>query len=220
MFDANSPYDTSEVLWDESCLTSPGSGPWTFTIQREYGLWCAQFSQCNVPDLIRSFHRRCGEATFLEIPLEHIPGFPPPPSQWVENTRGITGGVELLSAPEEALAKSGGRVGFIQIDELHATTYATHLTDLYAVWCAWLEQRYPAQDMEIDPHRDDWAKQASLLWPHPPGQWSQLLPVGRGTITAFDIIDLGWNAEGKIFSRRRTRILKTSDKSWRTGWMW
>ena len=161
-----------------------------------------------------------GREEIFKIPAESIPGFPPPPQQWIENPCGTSEITDLLCAPECAFQETRGHVAFVELDKNHTSVYATNLPDLYEIWRAWLSQHYSGATLHIDPHRNEWSTYASLLWPHPPGQWSQVRPTEDRAVTAFDIVDFGWAPDGKVFSRTRVRILKTSDKSWRTGWMW
>ena len=123
-------------------------------------------------------------------------------------------------APLDALTRTNARFGFVQMDALHAIVYAKELADLFSLWTAWLLQRFPAKSICIDPHRCRWDMQISLLWPHPTGQWSEIRRLPETMITAFDIIDYGWSPDGDMTQRVRTRLVKTNDKSWRTGWMW
>ena len=219
MFDARDPSLTSHSSFPASDGRDIARGvPWTYSVQREYGIWTAQLSHCDAAELVNTLLTQ--GLPMVSIPQMTIPGFPLPPAQWVEQRDYSVPSVDLLLEPEVLLKDGGARLGLIQLDEHHATVLTTDLQTLYAVWCAWIQQRYPDHSVEIDPHRAEWAKQVSLLWPHPEGQWSQIEPVGSKNITAFDIIDFGWDPEGELFSRHRTRILKTSDKSWRTGWMW
>lgn len=194
--------------------------PWTFTVQQEFGVWCIQFSRCSVKKLIVDFSRTTRAVHLLSVDEPVMPGFPPSPKQWIENVANVTDAPDLLCGPEIAMMHCQAKVGFVQVDSGHASAFATDLSDLFGIWTAWLLQRFPAQTIEIDPHRTSWNMQISLLWPHPPGQWSQIRPLHGNTVTAFDIVDLGWGPDGNVFSRVRTRLVKTSDKSWRTGWMW
>lgn len=219
MFESNNLFGTKETLQDAVEFQSIDT-PWTFSVSCDDGIWSIHFSRCDV----KLLHNECArihpdvsikECTFEE--MEHLPGTP---RQWVASQQSIPNDIDFLMAPRDALERTNARFGFVQMDSLHAVVYTRELADLFSLWAAWLLQRFPAKSICIDPHRCRWDMQISLLWPHPIGQWSEIRRLPETMITAFDIVDYGWSPDGEVTQRVRTRLVKTNDKSWRTGWMW
>ena len=203
MFDARGPDPTHHsVLQAPQGPERSDDIPWTYCVQRELGIWTAQLSHCDAGQLVSVLLAQ--GLPMVSIPQMAIPGFPAPPAQWLEQRAYSTPSSDLLLEPELLLKPGGARLGLVQIDEHHATVLATDLQTLYAVWCAWIQQRYPDNPVEIDPHRAEWAKQVSLLWPHPIGQWSQIRASGGKTITAFDIIDVDGTQMAHFFAPSHT----------------
>ena len=219
MFETNNPFSVKETIQEPAEFRELDT-PWTFSVTCEDGVWSIHFSRCDVQLLHKEWTKTNPNLSMHECLLEDMEHLPGTPRQWVTSHQPVTDDIDLLMAPGEALERTQARFGFVQMDSLHAVVYTKELTDLFSLWTAWLLQRFPAKSICIDPHRCRWDMQISLLWPHPIGQWSEIRRLPETMITAFDIVDYGWSPEGEVTQRVRTRLVKTNDKSWRTGWMW
>ena len=200
--------------------TSISETPMCFSVQKDDGVWSAQLTRCDVEHLLKQLEEFSGRRSIQPTASFELDDDFPPVVQYVERTHDVTEIVDLLLCPKAAFKQTGGSIGFVQTDATHAVVYAIHLADMYAIWKAWIRSNIPETLHEIDPHQSEWATCASLLWPHPLGQWSEIRTMDTKSITAFDIIDIHRDPSGHLNEKTRTRLLKTSDNSWRTGWMW